>query len=88
MAGHIKYGQMIGECVEYALWLAGGAYVVWVLPRHVHRDVQSGKITEEQARKKLKMFSPMFGYLVMIAAAVFALYQFLLFVGMLDEFPR
>src|SRR5947209_4676510 len=76
MTASIPTGQLIGSCVEYALWFAGGAYLAWVWPRRVRRDVQSGKITEEQGRAKLKKFSPLLGYLVMIAAIAFALSNF------------
>jgi hypothetical protein len=76
MSHSANIGQLIGTCVEYALWFSGGAYLAWFWPRRVHRDVQSGKISEEQGRQKLKKLSPLLGYLVMVAAIVFALSKF------------
>jgi hypothetical protein len=76
MSHHRQIVQVIGGCVEYALWFGAGAYLAWFWPRRVHRDVQSGKISEERGRQKLKKFSPLLGYLVMIAAIVFALSKF------------
>lgn len=76
MIASILRGQLIGSCIEYALWFAGGAYLAWFWPRRVRRDIQSGKISEEQGRAKLKKFSPLLGYLVMIAAVAFALSNF------------
>jgi len=66
-------GQMIGSSIEHALWFCAGAYLAWFWPRRVQRDVQSGRITEEQGREKLKKLSPLLGYLVMIAAIFFTL---------------
>ena len=43
-----------------------GVYVVWFWPRHVRRDIDSGKCTEEQGRAKLKKFNPRLGYLIII----------------------
>jgi len=60
-----------------------GAYLAWIRPRRVYRDVQSGKISEEQGRQKLRKFSPgggillilftLLGFLVMIASLVFSI---------------
>jgi hypothetical protein len=76
MSRNIPTGQQIGSCVEYALWFGVGAYLAWFWPRRVRRQIESGKLTEEQGRQKLKKFSPLLGYLVMVAAIVFALSQF------------
>jgi len=76
MSASIRAGQLIGSCIEYGLWFGVGAYLAWFWPRRVRRQVQSGKISEEQARQTLRKFSPLLGYLVMIAAIVFALSQF------------
>jgi len=70
------HASQIGSCVEYALWFGAGAYLAWFWPRRVRRQIHSGKLTEEQGRQKLKKFSPLLGYLVMIAAIVFALSRF------------
>lgn len=76
MANGIPTGQLIGACVEYGLWFAAGAYLAWLRPNRVLREVQAGKLSEQQGRDKIKKFSPMLGYLVMVAALVFALSQF------------
>jgi hypothetical protein len=76
MSRHIPTGQQIGECVEYALFFGVGAYLAWFWPRRVRRQIESGKLTEEQGHQKLKKFSPLLGYLVMMAAIVFALSEF------------
>ena len=76
MSRGIPTAQLIGGCIEYGLWFAGGAYLAWFWPRRVQRDVQSGKLSEEQARAKFKKFSPRLGYLVMLAAIAFAVSQF------------
>jgi hypothetical protein len=59
-----------------SLFFAAGAYLAWFWPRRVRHQIQSGKLTDEQGRQKLAKFSPLLGYLVMIAAIVFALSQF------------
>jgi hypothetical protein len=76
MPRNIPTGQLIGECVEYALWFGVGAYLAWFRPRRLRRQVESGKISEEQSRAALKKLSPLLGYLVMAAAIAFALSQF------------
>ena len=76
MSHSVRIGQLVGGCIEYAIWFGVGAYLAWFWPRRVRRDVQSGKISEEQGRQKLKKFSPLLGYLVMVAAVAFALSQF------------
>lgn len=73
MSHNAHVWQMIGSCIEYAAWFGAGAYLAWFRPRRVHRDVQLGKISEEQGRQKLRKFSPLLGYLAMIAAVLFAL---------------
>ena len=77
MSRPIPPGQWIGACVEYALWFAAGAYLVWIRPRRLRQQVESGKISEEQRQAALKKLSPFLGYLVMIAAIAFALIEFL-----------
>ncbi len=76
MARNIPTGQQVGACIEYALWFSAGAYLAWFWPRRVRRQIESGKLTKEQGRQKLKKFSPLLGYLVMLAAIVFAMSQF------------
>jgi hypothetical protein len=75
MSRNIPTGQLIGECVEYVLWFGAGAYLAWFRPALIRRQIQSGKVSEEQGRQKLKKLSPLLGYLVMIAV-VFALSEF------------
>jgi hypothetical protein len=69
-------GQLIGSCIEYAIWFGVGAYIAWFRPRRLRREVESGKISEEHSRARLKKFSPLLGYLIMIAAIAFALSEF------------
>jgi hypothetical protein len=76
MSRNIPVGQLIGACVEYALWFGAGAYIAWFRPRRLRRQVESGKISAEQRVAALKKFSPLLGYLVMVAAIVFALSEF------------
>ena len=76
MPRDIPTGQLIGTCVEYAVWFGVGAYIAWFRPRRLRHQVQTGKISEEQRGAALKKFSPFLGYLVMIAAIAFALSQF------------
>jgi hypothetical protein len=76
MPRHIPTGQLIGACVEYALWFAVGAYFAWIRPSRLRQQVESGKISEEQRRAALKKLSPFLGYLVMAAAIAFALSEF------------
>jgi len=76
MSRNIPTGQLIGACIEYALWFGVGAYLAWFRPRRLRQQVESGKISAEQRDASLKKFSPVLGYLVMIAAIAFALSQF------------
>jgi hypothetical protein len=76
MSRNISAGQLIGACVEYALWFGVGAYIAWLRPRRLKRQVESGKISAEQRAASLKKFSPFLGYLVMAAAIAFALSEF------------
>lgn len=70
MIATISTGQLIGECVEAALWVGVGIYIVWFWPRQIQRQVQVGKISHEQGQSKLKKFNPRFGYLVMLFGLV------------------
>jgi|GEM_PF-5901320 len=76
MSRNIPTGQLIGACVEYAVWFGVGAYVALIRPRRLRQKVQAGKISEEERSAALKKFSPFLGYLVMIAAIAFALSEF------------
>jgi hypothetical protein len=68
---------MIVGCLECALLFGAGAFLAWRWPRRVRREVESGDISEQQGREKLRRFSPMLGYLVMTAATLLAIAQFL-----------
>jgi len=70
MTAAIGIGQLIGECVEALVWFGVGVYLVWFWPQRVHRDVQLGKLSAEEAQRKLKKFNPRFGYLVMLFGLV------------------
>ena len=76
MSRHIPTGQLIGACIEYALWFGVGAYIAWIRPRRLRQQVEAGKISAEQREASLKKFSPFLGYLVMVAAIAFALSEF------------
>lgn len=76
MSRDVQVGQLIGSCIEYALWFGVGAYIAWFRPGRLRRQAESGKISEEQKEVSLKKFSPLLGYLVMIAAIAFVLVQF------------
>jgi hypothetical protein len=65
MFASIPVGQIIGGSIEACLWVAGGAYLVWMWPRHVQAQVQAGKLSEEQGRDKLKKLRPKIGYYAM-----------------------
>ena len=69
-------GQLIGSTIEHGLWFLGGAYLAWIRPSRIRRDVQSGKFSTEEGQQKLKKLSPLLGYLVMVAAIAFTLSDF------------
>jgi hypothetical protein len=73
---NIPAGQLIGSCIEYFLWFCAGLYTAWIRPRRLRRQVETGKISEQQRQASLKKFSPFLGYLVMLAAFLFLLRQF------------
>jgi hypothetical protein len=73
---HIPIGQLIGSTIEHLLWFALGAYVAWIRPRRLRREVLAGKISEMECQAKLKQFSPLLGYLVMVAAILWILTDF------------
>lgn len=76
MSRNIPTGQLIGTCIEYALWFGVGAYFAWFRPRRLRHQVEAGRISAEQRDASLKKVSPILGYLVMAAAIAFALSQF------------
>jgi hypothetical protein len=73
---HIPIGQLIGSTIEHLLWFAVGAYLAWIRPWRLRRSVLAGKISEAECQTKLKQFSPLFGYLVMVAVILFILNDF------------
>lgn len=68
--------QLIGTCIEYALWFGVGANFACLRPRRLRQQVESGKISAEQRDASLKRFSPVLGYLLIVAGIAFALSQF------------
>lgn len=76
MSQDIPTGQLIGACIEFALWFGVGAYFAWLRPRRLRHQVESDKISAAQKDASLKKFSPVLGNLVMLAAIAFALSQF------------
>ena len=76
MSRDIPTGQLIGACIEYAIWFGVGAYLAWFRPYRLRQQVEIGKISAEQRDASLKKLSPVLGYLVMVAAIAFALSQF------------
>jgi len=66
MLSVIPTGQLIGSAIDNCIWILAGAYFVFLWPKHIRRDVSSGKLTEEAAQAKLKKFNPKLGYLLII----------------------
>ncbi len=66
MIASIGTGQFIGACIDSGFWMCAGGYIVWLWPRRVRRDIESGKITAEEGAAKLKKFNPRLGYLVIL----------------------
>lgn len=64
--GNIPIGQQVGDCIWNLFLIVAGAYIVWRWPNKLQSQVQSGKLSEAQAKEKLKTFSPRLGYLVII----------------------
>lgn len=77
MSNLLHTAKLVTGWLECALIFGAGAYLAWIWPRRVRREVQSNDISERQGREKLRQFSPRLGYLVMILAALFAICQFL-----------
>jgi len=72
----IPRGQFIGSSIENVLFILGGAYALWIWPRLVRRDVESGKISEAAAEAKLKRFSPKWGYVFFAIAVIHIIVDF------------
>ena len=70
MLATIPTGQFVGSTIEHVLILFGGAYLVFLWPKRVRRQVASGKISQEAADAKLKKIRPWFGWFL-IAWSVF-----------------
>jgi len=77
----VQVGQVIQALTVFAVAFGVGAYVAFLRPHLVYRAVDSGKISEEQGREKLRklppvkgvlfMFITLFGFLVMAGSFVF-----------------
>jgi hypothetical protein len=70
MLSTIPTGQFIGGSVEHVVFLLAGAYIVFLWPRQVEREVARAKITREEGDARLKKVRPWLGYLL-IAWSVF-----------------
>ncbi len=70
MLSAIPTGQFVGSTIEHVFLLVAGAYLVFLWPRRVERQVASAKITREEGDAKLKAWRPWFGYFF-IAWSVF-----------------
>jgi hypothetical protein len=77
MLANIPIAQHIGDCIWNLCVIAAGAYIVWRWPKKLQSQVQSGKISEAQAKEQLKKFSPRLGYLVIIVGIVFLVRDFI-----------
>ena len=70
MLSTIPIGQFIGSSIEHVLFLFVGAYIVFLWPRQVERQVARAKISREEGDARLKKVRPWFGY-ILIAWSVF-----------------
>ena len=68
MLGTIPVGQLIGSLISVAFFVVAGAYLLWMWPLEVRRKVQSGKLTEAEAKEKLRKSNPKIAYLLFLAA--------------------
>jgi len=66
--GSIPLGQFIGSLVSVAFFFIAGAYLLWIWPVEVRRKVESGKLSESEAKEKLRKANPKFGYFAFLAA--------------------
>jgi hypothetical protein len=62
MLSAIPTGQFIGGTIEHVLILLAGAYLVFLWPKRVGRQVTTGKISQEAGDAKLKKIRPWFGW--------------------------
>ena len=67
---NIPIGQQIGGSIWNLFLIALGVNLVWLWPNKLQSQVQAGKLSEAQAKEKLKKFSPRLGYLVIIVGIV------------------
>jgi len=66
MLSTIPTGQFIGSTIEHFVFFVAGAYLVFLWPRRIERQVASAKITREEGDAKLKKVRPWFGYFLMV----------------------
>ncbi|MGH8102789.1 MAG: hypothetical protein ACREIW_15945 [Chthoniobacterales bacterium] len=64
MLATILRGQFVGSNIEHVVFLLGGAYIAFLWPRRVERQVASEKITRKEGDARLKKLRPWFGYLL------------------------
>ena len=62
MFSTIPTGQFIGSTIEHFVFFVAGAYLVFLWPRRIERQVASAKITRDEGDAKLKKVRPWFGY--------------------------
>lgn len=68
MFASIPLSQLIGGLIWNGLMFVAGAYLLWIWPLQVRRQVQSGKLTETEAKEKLRKTNPRLGYLAFLVA--------------------
>jgi len=70
MLSTISTGQFIGSCIDEFVFILTGAYIAFLWPKKIKKDIATGKLTEEQAAAKFKIFRPWVGYAFMILAII------------------
>ena len=70
----IPLSQFVGDLMWSVLLLVVGAYLLWLSPYRVRRQLQSGKLTEAEAEEKLRKSRPV-AYLLFAAAILSLLAQ-------------
>jgi hypothetical protein len=62
MLSVIPAGQFIGSTIEHIIIFLASAYIAFLWPRRVKRQVATEKITREEGDAKLKKLRPWVGY--------------------------
>ena len=68
MIASISFAQFIGDLVWVGFLVFVGAYLLWLWPAEVRRKLQAGKLSEAEAKEKLRKANPKFGYLAFLGA--------------------